>query len=112
MKMVQNFGCGWIFSIFSLNSWVWKVLVHEMSDKIQKKKSKFVRFMYWWRDVLIKLYYGENGAKFWVWINFYNFGRNSLVSKVLVHEMSDKIPKKIKIYEIHVLMKDGINKTL
>ena len=43
MKMVQNFGCGWIFSIFCWNSRVIKVLVQEMSEKnlINKKIHEF-----------------------------------------------------------------------
>jgi hypothetical protein len=111
MNVVPNFGCGWEFSIFGRNSWILKVLVHEMSDKIQKK-LKFPSFFDGWKEVLIKLYQDEYGAKFWVWIRIFNFWSKFVSFKGVSPTNEWQNAKNIKIHEFLVLMKEGINKTL
>ena len=111
MNMVQNFVCGWEFSIFGRNSWVLKMLVHEISDKIQKK-SKFTSFVDGWKEVLIELYHNEYGAKFWVWIRILNFWSKFVSFKGVSPRNEWHNAKNIKIHEFLVLMKEVINKTL
>src|ERR1044072_9715107 len=41
------------------------------------------------------------------WWKFSIFGRNSRILKVLAHEISDEIPKKIKIFNFNGMMNRG-----
>ena len=108
MKIVQFFWCRWKFSFFSENSRFLKVLAHEMSDEI--KKIIFSSFMVWWKDVSNQLSHDANCANFLCWYIFSILGRNSLFLKVLAHEMSEEIQKKLKFSNFMVWWWEVFNK--
>ena len=96
------------FSIFGRNSRVSKVLAHETSDEIQNK-LKNSSLTVWLRELLVILS-GWVLCKFVCWGKFSIFCRNSWVSKVLTHEISGEIQKKIKIFEFYGMKFDGVMK--
>jgi hypothetical protein len=109
MSVVKFFVCCWKFSNFRINSWVLKVLAHEKSDEIQKK-LKYLSFVEWWRDILFKLSQDERCAKIWVLLKFSIFGLNFVVLKVLAHEKSGQIQKKLKSLILMALWTDVLIK--
>ena len=84
---------GWgKFSIFGRNSWVLKVLAHEMSDETQKIKN--LQFSMCYEGRYQYNFPRMNVLKYFVgWRKLSIFGRNSWVLKVLAHEMSDETQK-------------------
>ena len=105
MNIVKILEWWWKFSIFGRNSWVLKVLAHEMSDEIQKK-LKFLSSTILWREVLIKISKNEYCAKIWVMTKIFNFWSKYWVVMVLAQEMSDEIQKNFKFSSSRILWRE------
>ena len=73
-----------------------------------QKKLKFPILMVSWREVILIFSQYELHEKIERWWKFSIFGRNSRILKVLAHEISDEIPKKLKFSILMVLSRDGI----
>src|ERR1044072_1668793 len=108
MNTVQKFGCRWKISIFCRNSWVLKVIAHEMSDKIQKK-VEFPNFMEFLREVLIIISKDEYYAQVWVLMEIFNFLLKFLGFKGYSPRNEWQNIKKIKIPIFHGMIKGGFD---
>ena len=110
MSVVQNFECWWKFPTFGRNSWFLKVLAHEISDGIQKKKIKRLIFMVCWGDVLIIHSQDELLAKVWMLLEFFNFWLKFMSFKgVSLQKRVTKSKKKLKhlifmVWRMHILI--------
>ena len=94
MNNVQNFGCWWKYLVFGRNSWVLKVLAHEKSGEIPKKKLRSWIFMVWWREVFIILDQDERCAKFWLLIKIFTFWSKFLSFKGVSPRKKRRNPKR------------------
>jgi hypothetical protein len=97
MNDVQNFECCWKYSIFGWNSWVLKVLAHEKSGEIPKKKYWDLKFS-WYDEGEYKVNFIKMNdvLNFGCWWKYLLFCQNSWVLKVLTHEKSSEIQKKLR----------------
>ena len=89
-------------------SQILKVLAHEISDEFPKK-IKFSILIESWREVIVIFCQHElHEKKIERWWMFSIFCRNSRILKVLAHEISDEIPKKLKFSILMVRWRDLI----
>src|ERR1044072_3290879 len=96
MNILNFFEWLWIYSIFGQNCQILKVLTNEISDEIQKGINIFDFNGVIKRGIHHLFLIINVMKKFKWWWKFSIFGRNSPISKVLAHEISDEIPKKLK----------------
>ena len=105
-KHHENLEWWWKFSIFGWNSRFSKVLANEISDEIRKKIIVLIFYGLMQEVIIIVSYSKHHEISEWWW-KFSIFCRNSRILKVLYHEISDEIPKKIKIFKFHGMVKEG-----
>src|ERR1044072_8523096 len=102
---MKNLEWCWKFSIFGRNSRFLKVLAHEISDEIPKK-LKFLILMESQREVINIFSQNKHHENFGVVVEVFNFWSKFSILKVLAHEKSDEIPKKIKKKSILMVEKE------
>src|ERR1044072_9451351 len=96
----------WIYSIFGRNSRILKLLTNEISEEIQKRINIF-NFNGVIKRGIHHLFLSINVMKkFKWWWKFSIFGRNSPILKVLTHEISYEIPKKLKFSILMVSLRE------
>jgi len=96
----------WKFSIFGRNSRLLKVLAHEISDEIPKKK---LILMLWKRDVIIIVSQDKHHEKFGVVVEVFNFLSKFSNFKGVSPRNKWRNPKKVKIFDFNGMKKRGNN---
>ena len=103
---------GWgKFSIFWRNSWVLKVLAHEVSDEPQKNYN-FSIFNVWWREVLIQLSQDKRLKIFCGMAEIFNFWMKFLSFKGVSPRNEWRNPKNLnsssfKVWWREILIQDS-----